>query len=283
MVKPLAFKGEKTKVRKRKAVPTIDDGQEHKRTRESASDITYEDDSWVNAESSGDISGPVVIVLPSTKPTCIACDAAGKVFTSELENIIEGDPCTAEPHDVRQVWIANRIAGTDNICFKGHHHRYAILDAPRPLRAPELIYRLVLRHLSSDSVGSFSARNEAISPEETFVCMASTDTPGTFNIQTARETFISVTDDGKDIHGDAETISFNTTVRIRMQARFKPNLKANKETKAKGKISKKELENAVGRKLGEDEVRKLKKARLEGDYHEKLLDVRVKGKHDKYS
>ncbi|KAL9042472.1 MAG: hypothetical protein Q9180_000584 [Flavoplaca navasiana] len=253
MVKPLAFKGEKTKVRKRKEVPTIDDGQEHKGTRESASDIPYEDDSWVNAESSGDISGPVVIVLPSTKPTCIACDAAGKVFTSELENIIEGDPSTAEPHDVRQVWIANRIAGTDNICFKGHHHRY----------------------LSSDSVGSFSARNEAISPEETFVCMASTDTPGTFSIQTARETFISVTDDGKDIHGDAETISFNTTVRIRMQARFKPNLKANKETKAKGKISKKELEDAVGRKLDEDEVRKLKKARLEGDYHEKLLDVRT--------
>lgn len=153
----------------------------------------------------------------------------------------------------------------------------------RPFRAPELIYILVLRYLSFDSVGSFSARNEAISPEETFVCMASTDTPGTFSIQTPRETFISVTDDGKDIQGDAKTISFNTTVRIRMQARFKPKLKANKETKAKGKISKKELEDAVGRKLDEDEIRKLKKARLEGDYHEKLLDVRVKGKHDKYS
>ncbi|KAL8640221.1 MAG: hypothetical protein Q9226_008772, partial [Calogaya cf. arnoldii] len=126
MVKPLAFKGEKTKVRKRKAPPTIEDGTEdgleEKRIRELDSG-THEDDSWVNADSSGDISGPVVIVLPSTKPTCIACDAAGKVFTSELENIVEGDPATAEPHDIRQVWIASRIAGTDNICFKGHHQR----------------------------------------------------------------------------------------------------------------------------------------------------------------
>ncbi|KAL8757854.1 MAG: hypothetical protein Q9199_001925 [Rusavskia elegans] len=260
MVKPLAFKGEKAKAKKRKAALITEDGPEEKRIRELASD-THEDDSWVNADSSGDISGPVVIILPSVKPTCVACDAAGKVFTSELENLVEGDPATAEPHDIRQVWIASRIAGTDNICFKGHHQRY----------------------LSSDNIGSLSARNEAISPEETFICIASIDTTGTFSIQTPRETFISMSDNGKDIRGDAETISFNTTVRIRMQARFKPKLKANKELKAKEKISKKELENAVGRKLDVDEVRTLKKARVEGDYHEKLLDVRVKGKHDKYS
>ncbi|KAL8774033.1 MAG: hypothetical protein Q9209_001141 [Squamulea sp. 1 TL-2023] len=260
MVKPLAFKGEKTKTKKRKAAPTIEDGPEERTIRESANDA-HEDDSWVTADSSSDISGPVVIVLPSRKPTCITCDSAGKVFTSELENMLEKDPTTAEPHDVRQVWMASRVAGSDNICFKGHHQRY----------------------LSSDNIGSFSARNEAISLEETFVCIPSTDTPGTFNIQTLRETYMSVSDDGKDIRGDAETISFNTTVRIRMQARFKPKLKAKKELKAKEKISRKELEDAVGRRLDNDEVRELKKARVEGDYHEKLLDVRVKGKHDKYS
>lgn len=68
-----------------------------------------------------------------------------------------------------------------------------------------------------------------------------------------------------------------------MQARFKPKLKASKESKAREKISRKELEDAVGRKLKDDEVRRLKKARVEGDYHEAILDVRVKGKHDKYS
>lgn len=48
-----------------------------------------------------------------------------------------------------------------------------------------------------------------------------------------------------------------------MQARFKPKLKASKEEKAREKISRKELEEAVGRKLEDDEVRRLKKARRE--------------------
>lgn len=148
---------------------------------------------------------------------------------------------------------------------------------------PVLITSTGSRYLSCDSFGVFSARTEAMSPEETFLCSAYPETPSTFHIQTAREKFISVTDDGKYIRGDAESISSNTTVRIRMQARFKPKLKASKESKAKEKISRKALEEAVGRKLDDDEVRKLKKARVQGDYHEAVLDVRVKGKHDKYS
>ncbi|KAI4122092.1 MAG: hypothetical protein LQ338_006009 [Usnochroma carphineum] len=259
MVKPLAFKGDK-KPKKRKAAPAEDDLQVEKKARESATDV-QEGDSWVTADTPGDINGPVLIVLPSTPPSCIACDVGGKVFVSELENMVERDPATAEPHDVRQVWIASKIAGTDNVGLKGHHGRY----------------------LSCDNIGIFSARTEAMSPEETFAFIASPDTPGTFNIQTQREKFISVTEDGKEIRGDAESVSSTTTVRIRMQARFKPKLKANKEMKAKEKISRKELEDAVGRKLDDDEVRKLKKARVEGSYHEAILDVRVKGKHDKYS
>lgn len=85
-----------------------------------------------------------------------------------------------------------------------------------------------------------------------------------------------------DIRGDATEISFDTTLRIRMQARFKPRFKASKEEKAKEKISRKELEDAVGRRLNEDEVRSLKRARREGDYHERLLDLKSKNKHDKY-
>jgi protein FRG1 len=68
-----------------------------------------------------------------------------------------------------------------------------------------------------------------------------------------------------------------------MQSRFKPRLKASKEEKAKEKISRKELEDVVGRKLNDDEVKKLKRARREGTYHEAILDVRVKGKHDKFA
>ena len=129
MVKPLAFKGEK-KVKKRKAAPAYLDTPAEKKSRDFAKDV-QEDDSWVTAESQADINGPIVIVLPSTAPTCIACDANGNVFSSVLENIVDKNPTTAEPHDVRQVWIANRIAGTDNIGFKGHHQRYFSLD-PNP-------------------------------------------------------------------------------------------------------------------------------------------------------
>lgn len=85
------------------------------------------------------------------------------------------------------------------------------------------------------------------------------------------------------MRGDADAIAFGTTLRIRMQARFKPRFKASKEEKALAKISRSELEAAAGRRLTEDEVKTLKRARREGDYHGKLLDIKVKGKHDKFA
>jgi protein FRG1 len=129
-----------------------------------------------------------------------------------------------------------------------------------------------------------------VSPLESFLAIPTADTPGTFQLQTLRETFVTIKPSTSskasalpDIRGDATDITFNTTLRIRMQARFKPRLKASKEEKASQKISRKELEEAVGRRLEDDEVRKLKKARREGDYHEALLLIKVKNKHDKYS
>lgn len=105
-----------------------------------------------------------------------------------------------------------------------------------------------------------------------------------------RDTFLAISTPSSskastlpDIRGDVEAITFSSTLRIRMQARFKPKLKASKEEKAREKISRKELEEAVGRRLEDDEVRRLKKARREGDYHEALLLIKVKNKHDKYS
>lgn len=126
MVKPLAFKGDK-RSKKRKAPHAdpdpVEDEDSKERTVQNATAEAGDDDSWVTAEAASDVTGPVIFALPSTKPTCIACDANGKVFASELENIVEGDLATAEPHDVRQVFIANRVAGTDEISLKGHHGR----------------------------------------------------------------------------------------------------------------------------------------------------------------
>jgi protein FRG1 len=125
---------------------------------------------------------------------------------------------------------------------------------------------------------------------ECFNIIPTADTPGTFQLQTLRDTFITVAPSKTsskssavaNIRGDADITSFNTTLRIRMQARFKPKLKASKEEKALAKISRRELEEAAGRRLDEDEVRLLKRARREGDYHEKLLEIKVKNKHDKF-
>ena len=85
-----------------------------------------------------------------------------------------------------------------------------------------------------------------------------------------------------EVRGDAADPAFETVVRVRMQARFKPRLRATREGKAREKVSRRELEAAVGRRLEEDEVRRLKRARRDGDYHEQLLDLKQKGKHDKY-
>lgn len=281
MVKPLVFKGDQ-KPKKRKTLHpesslTLENGD----SKYQSTAAEAEDDSWVTAEASTDVTGPIIFALPSVRPACIASDANGKVFLSELKNLIQGDLATAEPHDVRQVWIASRIAGTNEISFKGHHGRYGIACDMRSL----YLVADVSSYLSCDKIGLLSATCEAISPEESFLCIPSPETPGTFSVQTVREKFLTIVAENKvpEIRGDAESISFNTTLRIRMQARFKPRLIANKESKSREKIGRKELEVVVGRRLEENEVRRLKKARVQGDYHEAILDARVKGKHDKYS
>jgi protein FRG1 len=124
MVKPLSFKGDK-KVKKRKRVVDPDDAEPgaSKAVATTAPADDESDDSWVNADAPSDVTGPIVIVLPTEKASCLACDANGKVFTSQLENIVDGDAATAEPHDVRQVFVANRLVGTESFSFKGHHGR----------------------------------------------------------------------------------------------------------------------------------------------------------------
>lgn len=271
MVKPLSFKGDK-KPKKRKRTETDGPKAETEAgpselavTKPTADEDAADDDSWVSAEAIGDVVGPVVFILPTEPATCLACDANGKVFTDTIVNIVDRNPMTAEPHDVRQVWVANKIAGTDNFRFKGRYDKY----------------------LSCDKYGILTATSEAVSALETWTVIPTADTPGTFQIQTLRDMFLTVKESkkanaGPEVRGDATEINFDTTLRIRMQARFKPKLKASKEEKAKEKISRKELEEAVGRRLEEDEVRILKKARREGDFHEQVLVFKVKNKHDKY-
>jgi protein FRG1 len=284
MPKALHFKGDK-KVKKKKRPNNepydADDAPSKALAAATAAEGTEDDDSWVSAEVPSDISGPIVIVLPTEAPSSLACDANGKVFASALENIVDGDAGTAEPHDVRQVFVANRVAGTEGLSLKGHHGRCV-----RSLRRHYSLLTAASRYLSCDRYGVLSANATAMSPEESFIIIPVPDNPSAFSIQTARDKFLNIdasSTSGAEIRGDVESISFNTTFRIRMQARYKPRLKASKEEKALQKISRKELEELIGRKLNDDEVRRLKKSRREGNFHETALDMKVKSSHDKYA
>jgi protein FRG1 len=125
MPKALHFKGDKkAKKKKRSNEPYDADAASSKALATTQAEGTEDDDSWVSAEVPSDISGPIVIVLPTDTPSCLACDPNGKVYTSALENIVDGDLGSAEPHDVRQVFVANRVAGTESLSLKGHHGRY---------------------------------------------------------------------------------------------------------------------------------------------------------------
>jgi protein FRG1 len=140
------------------------------------------------------------------------------------------------------------------------------------------------RYLGCDSIGTLSTTREAISPEETFKCLPSETQPGLFTLRSMRNTYLSIdADTTPAIRGDADEITPATEVRLRMQARFKPKNKDEKAEKVRAKITRKELEEEVGRRLDDEEVKKLKKARREGNFHEAMLDVKVKGKHDKWA
>lgn len=263
MVKALTFKGDKKPAKKRKRAqnePGDEDAPLSKQLVPAADAEPEDDDNWVSAEALSDISGPVMFVLPSKPVTCLATDAMGKVHASPVENMVEDEPRTAEPHLVSQVWIATRVVGSEKeFTFKGHHGRY----------------------LGCDRYGICSATREAISPEETFKLQASSESDVLFCLQTSHSTFVSISEG--EVRGDAEEESEHSRLRIRMQARFKPRHKVEKAEKVRAKISRKELEEEVGRRLEDDEVKMLKKARREGNYHEAMLDVKVKGKHDKFA
>lgn len=129
MVKPLSFKGDKKpKKRKRTEAESTTEGagSNDLAVARAEEDGGEHDDSWVSAEVVGDVVGPVMLVLPTEPPTCLACDANGKVFTDQIENIVDANPASAEPHDVRQVWVANKIYGTENYRFKGRYGKYVI-------------------------------------------------------------------------------------------------------------------------------------------------------------
>ncbi|KIW28412.1 uncharacterized protein PV07_08079 [Cladophialophora immunda] len=280
-IKPLTFKGDKKpKKRKHRHEEDVDDSHNAGQPTADPSD----DDSWTTPDAPSDLSGPVLLVLPTVPPTALAADAHGNVFASPLENIVEGVAETAEPHDVRQVWVASSVAGMGKgeMSFKGSHGGFlscdsvGVLGAKREARGVEEGFIVDSVDDAEDGRTRWRLRTAASKPEDgdkgrRYLCAVTETKPST-----AKSINIS-------LRGDGEASSDSTHLVFKMQARFKPRIQQNKETKAREKVSRRELEQAVGRRLEDEEVKRLKRAKKEGNFYEEVLDVRVKGKHDKFA
>ena len=199
---------------------------------------------------------------------------------------------SAEPSDVRQVWVVNKVpgegAGWTLKSVQGKYlsaDRVGVVSCEREAVGMEEVWWFVNPGDGGDDRGAEEEEEERVKVEGE----SKVKPDGTFYMRTSRKKYISISSSTMsrttqcNIRADEEVPSLSSAVHIRMQSRFKPRLKANRELKAKEKISRKQLEEAVGRRLNEDEVRRLKKARREGEWHEAVLDARVKGSHDKFS
>jgi protein FRG1 len=114
MPKALTFKGDKPKPKKRKRT------QEEKDDGPSTKQLVPSGD----APAEADLAGPVMLVFPSEPVMSLACDRLGTVFASKVENMVEGVASSAEPHDVRQVFVATRVVGSEtDIVLKGCNGR----------------------------------------------------------------------------------------------------------------------------------------------------------------
>ncbi|KAI1609093.1 FRG1-like family-domain-containing protein [Exophiala viscosa] len=285
-VKPLMFKGDK-KPKKRKH--RTDDERNSKALVHSDNvDQSTEDDIWTTADQPSDLSGPTILVLPTAPPTCLAADAHGNVFASPIENIVESHAETAEPHDVRQVWVTSSVAGTAGmINLKGSHGGFlscdslGVLGARREARGPEEGF--VVEAFESEGRQRWRLRTSASKPDERRYLSATVTGSATAKHDEDDEESDTRKQVSVSLRGDGEADDPSTHIIIKMQAQFKPTVQQNKETKAKEKVSRHELERVIGRSLDDDEVRRLKRAKKDGTYHEEVLDVRVKGKHDKFA
>ncbi|KPI35938.1 uncharacterized protein AB675_10491 [Cyphellophora attinorum] len=274
-IKPLSFKGDKktssSKKRKHREERAEPNTEGTPATEEN------DDDTWLAPDQASDLTGPTLIVLPTTPPTALASDANGNVFASQIENLVEGHPETAEPHDVRQVWVANQIPGTEGgqMSFRGSHGGYlscdtlGILGAKREARGAEEGFVLVqatdggsrrwrLRTAAVPSsskdtkkAGSGEVKNkdqDEPPQEDDGHCYLAAITEGNDKQKETEDDSDSKPPPTKKIsvslRGDQPSTSASTLLHIKMQARFKPRVQQLKATAAHEKISRAELEHA---------------------------------------
>jgi protein FRG1 len=267
-MKRLSFKGDAGPVKKRKRKGEEVRAIETKRETPSADDHEQEE-GWVTARASEDLHGPLMLCYNLDRAVAVSSDANGRVFLTDLE-CPEDKLSLAEPHEVRQVFVIARLpqeSGTLQVTLKSCYGHY----------------------LSSDRFGKVQCTSDAVGPSETWTAIIR---PDGWALESAHDQFLSI---GKSLTGegqsakevvrcDAESVGFCETFTIRVQAQYRQRHQGTAPTTgSKIKfVSKKELEAMAGRSLTLDEADDLRAAQRKGTLHEAILDVRVKGKSDKY-
>lgn len=258
-VRRLAFKGEPPRKKKKKELKPASIDSALNQTDAGSFREQDEAEGWTDADSLEDLQGPIMITYAFDAAVSLVADARGSVFTIPLEpdSVKLSD---AEPHDVRQVFVAASILS-------------------RAAGVVSLKNGATGKYLSTDRFGDLRCEKDAISPSEEWTFIKR---PDGWAIQSSYETFISISPTA--VRADLQEIGFCETFRVRIQARNKRRKARNGVAGGKSLtlLSKKELEEKCGRKLNMEEVDLLRLAQKSGELGEAILDIRVKGRSDKF-
>lgn len=249
MVKPLSFKGD-PKSKKRKHRPTSPPPSALTNTTSDAASLD-EDQTWTSPSNPSDLTGPTTLLVSGS---FLSADPAGKIFLSPTED--------DEPTDVRQVWLTTRPKDSNVFALRSSSGGY----------------------LSCTSSGDLHALPTARGEREGWEILPHPSS-SSFILRSGAGGFLSLSPDSKSksILRIVDEESQATEVTVKMQSRFLPTVKAAKVEKAYEKISRSQMEKDAGRKLDDEEAKRLKRARKEGGYNEAMLDVRQRGRHDKFA
>lgn len=201
------------------------------------------DEVWVTAKDRKELTGPIMIL--GTNATCISAELNGKVYVSnELDFVGDKEKLVdrVEPTSTQQVFVIMPLE-------LGKETKYA--------------FKIKDRYLTIED-GYLSANSTAVGDRQTFVINQYKDG---WSIGINKK-YITIGDE------DVKTTTEETPLYIRIQAQNA--IKESASYEVKQRISTKELVEMVGRKLGDNEVRTLKKAFKEGKLNEALLDFRQK-------
>lgn len=254
MTSALRFKGDVKRPKSKSA--------KKKKIIETPSDQAVE--GWTSASHFKDLKGPIVLSAQTPKGiACIAADAEGKLYISLDVDILsdsESPINTVEPNNTQQVFVISLLAFN-----KGDQEQFSFKTSRNT-------------YLSADKIGKVDAKASAIGSGEMFSAI---NNGNRWLLKGSNGQFLSVTSDDSTKSGlrvelteEPETFF---TLRIQSTSKYVEPLSTTLST---GKISTKELEAKMDRRLTDMEVRKLKRAYKDGKLNEALLDMRLKSKTD---